>query len=74
MRHIPDDIRFMPHEVRIAEGHMVAPERKRVEKPVTTCWCGKTVVATFGRPTGVTCPRECDEARKAEVAARRERV
>jgi len=40
---------------------MAAPEVKRdAEKPVTTCRCGKTVVATFGRPTGVTCPRECE--------------
>src|SRR5262245_9224594 len=24
-----------------------------------TCYCGKTVVAFNGQPTGATCPREC---------------
>lgn len=59
-----DDIRYMPHEVRIAEGHMAAPEVKRTAPAVTTCRCGKTVTHTHGVPVRlggkpVECPRNC---------------
>ena len=62
-----DDIRYMTHEQRIAEGFMAAPERKRVVEPMRVCRCGKTVTHTNGTPVRnpwgpgvVTCPRECE--------------
>jgi hypothetical protein len=62
-----DDIRYMSHEQRIAEGFMAAPERKRDEPVMRVCRCGKTVTHTHGRPVPnpwgpgvVTCPRECE--------------
>lgn len=65
-RHIKDDIRYMPHEVRIAEGFMAAPAYTVGAKPVTTCRCGKTVTHTHGRRVmlegkPVECPRRCEE-------------
>lgn len=61
-----DDIRYMTHEQRIAEGFMAAPERKRAEPAMTTCRCGKTVTHTHGTPVRnpwgpgfVACPRNC---------------
>ena len=60
-----DDIRYMPHEVRIAEGYMKAPEVKRDEdNSIECCRCGKTVLVARGqrvRENGqpVECPRNC---------------
>lgn len=62
-----DDIRYMSHEQRIAEGFMAAPERKPTAPAITVCRCGKTVTHTNGSPVRnawgpgfVTCPRECE--------------
>lgn len=62
-RQIPDDRRYMTFEVRATDDARYRGAVKRTEKPVTTCFCGKTVVATYGRPTGVTCPRGCEKER-----------
>jgi len=60
-----DDIRYMTHEQRIAEGYMEAPEINRAVPVITTCRCGKTVTHEHGhvvRLDGnpVTCPRNCE--------------
>ena len=65
-----DDIRYMTHEVRIAEGYMAAPKYTIGTKAVETCFCGKTVVKTHGRVVmfegaPITCPRECEAHRRA---------
>lgn len=67
-RYIKDDVRYMTHEVRIAEGYMAAPEWKTAAPAVTTCYCGKTVTHTHGRRVmaegkPVECPRRCEEHR-----------
>jgi hypothetical protein len=62
MGYIKDDRRYMTFEERAADD-----ERYRGKvtfghaKAVETCFCGKTVTATHGRATGVTCPRECEK-------------
>lgn len=62
-RYIRDDIRYMPHEVRVAEGFMAPVETKKVST-IETCRCGKTVLVARGvRVTldgvPVECPRDC---------------
>lgn len=67
-RHIPDDRRYMTHEVRAIDD---ARYRGKVEckvAAVTTCYCGKTVTHEHGRPVMVggkpiECPRHCERAR-----------
>ena len=61
--HRPDDRRFMTHEIRAIDDPRYRGKIERREPAVTTCYCGKTVVATHGRATGVTCPRNCDANR-----------
>ena len=56
IRSIRDDIRFMGHEQRIAEGHMAAPERKR-EQRIRVCHCGKTVTHSASGVKIAECPR-----------------
>lgn len=58
--HVRDDRRYMTYEMRAVDDPRY---RGKVEDrtPVhRTCRCGKTVVEVHGRPTGVTCPRECE--------------
>ncbi len=62
-RHIPDDRRYMTHEERAVEDARYRGTVKRDAPAVETCYCGKTVIATHGRPTGVECPRRCEEHR-----------
>ena len=64
MPHTPDDIRYMSHEVRIAEGYMKAPAPAPKARTITTCSCGKTVTHVSDKPVmldgkPVTCPRGC---------------
>lgn len=68
-RHIQrDDIRYMTHEQRIAEGFMAAPEGGTYKPAaMTTCRCGKTVTHVNGvavrnpwREGIVVCPRDCE--------------
>lgn len=37
-RHIPDDIRYMSHEVRVAEGYMKPLDRDRPRKVTKADW------------------------------------
>jgi hypothetical protein len=63
-KHIPDDRRFMTHEERAAtDARYRGTYTVGGTKAVETCYCGKTVVATHGRSTGVTCPRDCERER-----------
>lgn len=62
-KHIPDDRRYMTFEQRAQDDARYRGEIKRDVKAVETCYCGKTVVATYGRPTGATCPRDCEKER-----------
>jgi hypothetical protein len=56
-----DDIRYMSHEQRIAEGYMKAPPIPDPDKDrLVCCGCGKTVLKARGVSTGWQCPRvEC---------------
>jgi hypothetical protein len=58
-RHIPDDRRYMPYEIRAIDDARYRGKIKREAPAVETCYCGKTVVATHGNPTGWKCPRFC---------------
>jgi hypothetical protein len=59
-----DDRRYMTHEIRAIDDPRYRGKIVAAAAPaVATCFCGKTVVATHGRPTGVTCPRDCEDHR-----------
>jgi hypothetical protein len=64
-----DDRRYMTWEQRAADDPRYRPGGKYGSKvasrvpAVATCYCGKTVIATNGHPTGVTCPRNCEANR-----------
>ena len=55
-----DDRRYMPHEIRAIDDRRYRGARPvAATRPATSCYCGKTVIAVHGRPTGVKCPRHC---------------
>lgn len=59
MTYIRDDRRYMSFETRAADDPRYRGKATRPVKTLVTCYCGKTVIEAAGRPTGVTCPREC---------------
>jgi hypothetical protein len=50
-----DDIRYMPHELRVAEGFM-KPKAVKRERAIRVCHCGKTVTHVDAQRVA-RCPR-----------------